>query len=429
MKRIIAIVLAFEMLLTACSSYGKSSADATADKQESVTKTGPVTEEDSIANKEDIVGSEENAEGDASDDKQLDFDINGLDDEKLLAYVEDSVYESLVNQLDSAGYFVENIEAVYYPKEYIEALASNSQSNKYFGYTVAELEKHFQGTRYVFALGDDGQTTVVPMEILDDDVYVKAMEDVIIGSGVVLVCVTVSLVFAPASPAVSMIFAASATTGTTFALESGTLSFAAAAIAKGYETESFDQAINAGVEAGGEGFKWGAITGIVLGGGKEAIALKGATLNGLTMNEAAKIQKESGFPLELIKQFKSVDEYIVYKNAGLYTKMINGRIALVRDIDPNYIATLEDGTHISNLELMERGKAPFDPVSGKRFDLHHINQDRDGVLAILTKAEHSGNNSILHDAAKEGVHNAVSGDKMWALKKAAFWKALAAELM
>ena len=48
------------------------------------------------------------------------------------------------------------------------------------------------------------------------------------------------------------------------------------------------------------------------------------------MNEAAMIQKESGFPLELIKQFKSVEEYQVYKEAGLYTKMVNGKLALVR---------------------------------------------------------------------------------------------------
>ena len=70
------------------------------------------------------------------------------------------------------------------------------------------------------------------------------------------------------------------------------------------------------------------------------------------------------------------------EKAGLYTKIVNGRIALVRDIDPNYVATLEDGSKVTNLELMVKGKAPFDPKTGKRFDVHHVNQDRDGVLAI-----------------------------------------------
>ena len=153
------------------------------------------------------------------------------------------------------------------------------------------------------------------------------LEDVIVGTGVILICVTVSVVSAPAEPAVNMIFAASAKTGTKFALESGVTSFVAAAIVKGYETESFEQAMKAGIEASGEGFKWGAITGAFAGGTSEAIVLKGATMNGLTMNEAAKIQKESAYPLEVIKQFKSYKEYEIYKDAGLYTKMVNGKLA------------------------------------------------------------------------------------------------------
>ena len=67
---------------------------------------------------------------------------------------------------------------------------------------------------------------------MSDDIYVKSMEDVIIGTGVILVCVTVSLVSAPAFPAVGMFFSASASTGMNFALQSGAISFAAAAITK-----------------------------------------------------------------------------------------------------------------------------------------------------------------------------------------------------
>ena len=71
---------------------------------------------------------------------------------------------------------------------------------------------------------------------------------------------------------------------------------------------------------------------------------------------------------------------------------------------------------------MANGKAPFDPLTGRRYDLHHINQEKNSVLAILSKAEHSGNDSILHDKAKEGVHNVLTGDKQWAKKKADFWR-------
>ncbi|MCH5249552.1 MAG: HNH/ENDO VII family nuclease [Lachnospiraceae bacterium] len=431
MKRIISVILACSLFLNACAvstdntnqistnqvefsdtEFETDNSSVISDTKLSATDTGDNANEDTIS--------------DSGVDGELGFTVKGLDDETLINYVEDNIYAGLVDQLNSEEFFVENVEAIYYPKEYIEALASNSQPNLYFGYTSDELNEQFQGTKYVFTLGDDGQTVVVPMETLTDDVYVKAMEDVIIGTGVILVCVTVSVVTAQALPAVSMIFAASASTGTAFAKGSGAIGFASAAITKGYETESFEQAIKAGVEASGEGFKWGAICGVVYGGGKEAITLKGATLNGLKMNDAARIQKESGFPLELIKQFKSYNEYEVYKNAGLYTKMVNGKLALVRDIDLNYITELSDGTKVTNLELMRDGKAPFDPATGKRYQLHHINQEVDGTLAILKEAEHQGNASILNKAGKPGVQNPETGDKLWPKKREAFWKAYAA---
>lgn len=354
----------------------------------------------------------------------FDFEIKGLDDKVFLKYIEDSVYFDAVTQLNSDEYFIQHVEAIYYPKEYIDALVSNTQPNIYFGYTAEELNEYFKDIKYVFCLGEDGQTTVIPMNIVTDDEYVKAMENVIIGSGVILVCVTVSLVAAPGAPAVAMIFAASAKTATAFALGSGTIGFAAAAISKGYETESVKQALKAGAVAGSEEFKWGAIMGAVAGGAANAVNLKGATLNGLSMNDAAKIQRESKFPLELIKQFKSVEEYNVYKDAGLYTKMINGKLALVRDIDLEYMSELPDGTLISNLDRMRKGLAPIDPVTGKSYQLHHINQNPNGTLAILTEQEHQGNSAILNMFGKESEIDRNAFDKI----RKEFWKKYAASL-
>lgn len=402
MKRWISFILAILLLVSSSSAF----ADNSTDVGNNTEKPASNTETDLYYNVPDIT-------------------IKGLDDESLIDYVEDNIYSALVSQLDSEDYFVENVEAVYYPKEYIKALSSNSQPNLYFGYTSAELDEQFQGTKYVFTLGEDGQTVVVPMNTVSDDVYIKTMEDVIIGSGVILVCATVSLVTAPALPAVSMIFAASATTGTTFALESGALSFVAAAVAKGYETESFEKALQAGIEAGGESFKWGAIIGSTVGGVTEAVALKGATLNGLTMNEAARIQKESGYPLELIKQFKSVEEYEVYKNAGLYTKMVNGKLALVRDIDLSYVSELPNGESVTNLIRMQKGYAPIDPATGKAYQLHHINQNPNGTLAILTEAEHQGNSLILNIFGKESEIDRRAFEKV----RKIFWQKYAASLV
>lgn len=117
--------------------------------------------------------------------------------------------------------------------------------------------------------------------------------------------------------------------------------------------------------AGSEGFKWGAISGAMIGGMKETFALKELTRNGLSMNEVAKIQKESGFPKDVISQLHSMDEYRVYKEAGLKPIMINGRTALIQNVDKDFVSTLSDGTKVTNHMRMKRGLAPLDKVHSK----------------------------------------------------------------
>ena len=400
MKRILALLLACVMVMTSCTSTENNSAPKeTESTQETVSDNH---ESDNQENVHDGNDSQEH------DDKQ-ELSFKGLDDEALIGYVQDNLYSSLVKDLNSEDYFVENVEAVYYPKEYVEALASNSQSNLYFGYTSDELNEQFQGKKYVFTLGDDGQTEVVPMEIINDDVFVKALENVIIGTGVILLCVTVSVISAPAAPAVSVIFAASAETATSFALQSGGLAFVAAAIAKGYETESFSQALKAGVEAGAEGFKWGAIIGAAVGGVKETFALRGATLNGLTMNQAALIQKESNLPLSVIKNLHSMEEYEIYKKAGLeFCTTSSGKEVLAREIN----WSLKDENGLTNKERVLDYLSPVDE-NGIPYEMHHIGQTDDAPLAILTKAEHmqGGNNKILHFRAESGVNHGKEWQK------------------
>ena len=73
--------------------------------------------------------------------------FTGLSDPALLRYVEDSVYENLIQELDNDSFFVENVSAIYVSKEYLDELAYNSQANIYFGYTLSALEEQFQGTK------------------------------------------------------------------------------------------------------------------------------------------------------------------------------------------------------------------------------------------------------------------------------------------
>lgn len=346
-------------------------------------------------------------------------EFSDLNDVNLLPYLEDSIYSELVTALNSEDYFVENVNAIYISKEYLEEVAYNSQENIYFGYTLSELDSYFQGTRYVFTLGDDGQTVVTEFQKYDDT-YDQILKNVAIGTGVILVCVTVSIVtYGAGAPAVSMIFAASAKTGTIMALSSGVFSGVSAGVVKGIETGDLNESMKAAALAGSEGFKWGAISGTIAGGSGEAIALKGATLNGLTMNEAALIQRESKLPLEFIKNFHSMDEYTVLKNAGLTLSKVNGRMALTQNIDWDFIGDIEDGR--TNAQRVIDGLAPLDQ-SGKPYELHHIGQMSDSPLAILTNLQHKSNYSVLH--ANTGSTASNIDRNLFAKQKQDFWKAL-----
>lgn len=349
--------------------------------------------------------------------------FTSLDDPDLLRYVEDDIYAQLVAQFDSTDYFVENIEAVYISKEYLDELEYNSLENIFFGYTLSELEEQFVGTKFVFTLGEDGQTIVQELEEYDDT-FGRVIKNVAIGTGVILICVTVSVVSGGAgAPAVSMIFAASAKSATIFALSSGAISGVSAGVVEGMETKDFDQAIKAAAVAGSEEYKWGAFSGAITGGVNEAVALKGATLNGLTMNEAATIQKETKYPLDVIKEFRTMDQYMICKDAGLSAEMVSGKTALIRNVDLDFV----DDAGLTNLQRMCMGKPALDPT-GVAYELHHVGQKADSTLAILTRAEHrlGDNHKIWHifDKASE-VH--MKGNS-WNAQKAAFWKDVAALL-
>ena len=349
----------------------------------------------------------------------VEIEFEHLNDPALIDYVEDAVYSDLVVQLNSADYLVENVQAVHISKEYIEELYYNSQSNVYFGYTLAELDAFFQDTRYVFTLGDDDQTTVKQFESYDES-YEKMLKNVAIGTGVILVCVTVSIVSrAAGAAAVSMVFAASAKTGTICALSSGVISGVVSGVVTGIETEDLDAALKAAAVSGSEGFKWGAIGGSLSGGLEKTVALYGATRNGLTMNQAAMIQQESKLPLEFIKTFHSVDEYNVYKNAGLTLSKVNGNLAMTQKIDWDFVGDIEDGR--TNAQRVIDGLAPLDST-GASYELHHIGQMSDSPLAILTSSQHKGNYSTLH--ANTGGSASNIDRSLFEKQKKDFWKAL-----
>ncbi len=445
MRRIISLLLVMVMIISGCGSKKTNSPvekkesahteSTTIDSKPTISSSENMMEDNSPETESKVTDESipEAAIKDNSNNNTTDegFDLTSyhefepkytkLNDPELLRYIEDNMYAELVAELDSDEYFVQNVSASYLSKEYIEELEYNSKENIFFGYTLSELDAEFQGTRYVFTLGDNGETTVKPFEAYDDT-YEKVLKNVAIGTGVILVCVTVSVVTAGAgAPAVSMIFAASAKTGTIMALSSGAMGGTAAGIVTGVKTKDFNQAMKAAALAGSEGFKMGAISGAIAGGASEAVALKGATLNGLSMNDAAIMQKE-GYPLDVIKEFSSMDQFNVCKQAGLKPEMINGKTALLRKIDLAQV----DEHGLTNLERINKGLSPLDP-DGIAYELHHVGQNVDSTLAILTEQEHRLGDmySIWHKIAEAGtgVH---ANDPTWDAKRKAFWKAYVA---
>lgn len=369
MKRIVALILSMVMLLTSCGQV---------QPQSSTTNSATKTAED------------------------IEPHYTALDDKQLLAYIEDVVYRDTITSLDSDKYFVENVSASYLSKEYLDEVSFNSQSNIYFGYTLSELDELFQGKKYVFTLSEDGKTTLQELQEMKDTSTETMLKNVAIGTGVILICVTVSVVSAGVgAPAVSMIFAASAKTATTFAVSSAAFGGISAGIVRGIQTGDFNEATEAAATGASEGFKWGAIGGTILGGGSEAFLLKSATKSGLTMNEAALIQADSELPINIISQMHSLDEYMVYKKAGLKPVMVNGKTSLLQEIDLNYVSRLPDGTKVTNLVRMQNGYPPIDPATGKAYQLHHIGQKADATLAVLTEEQHQGNSAILNICGKK----------------------------
>lgn len=355
-------------------------------------------------------------EGEAQGQEEVRY--SGLDDPDLHAHLQESVYEQVIESLDSEEYLVGNVEVTYVSKEYLLELSYNSQENVFFGYSLSGLDELYEGEKYVFMV-EDGETTTQAFNSIRDARFDETIENIAVGGGVILVCVTVSAVAAPAAPVVSAIFAASAKGAVALGALDGAISAVSVGIVTQISTGNFEETLKDAAHAGSEAFKMGAVAGAVSGGAAEAASLKKMTKNGLTMNQAAKVQKDSKWPPEVIAKLKSVDEYELYKKAGLRSTKINGKTILSRDIDIHAKFKKADGSFETNLQRMLDGRAPLDPT-GKSYELHHVNQENDGVLAILTKKEHrgKGNSGILHDSKKDSEIIRDDFDKV----RAQFWK-------
>jgi len=246
MKKITAIFLCIALLLTGC-------APAT-DQQIS----GELTE----AEIQDLLNVGEPPEFDS------------LADVGLRCYIEDVVYSELVATLNQETYYVESVETTYLSKEYLSELDYNSQANVFFGYSLEELNNIFLENKYVFTLDESGNTSVIELVEIEDETYDTVLKNIAIGSGIILVCVTVAIIThnpaasATAGKTVKLIFTASASgakAGAIMAAESAVFGGAAAAFIEGLRTGDPEMMLQEGLLGASEGFKFGAIFGVAEG--------------------------------------------------------------------------------------------------------------------------------------------------------------------
>lgn len=240
--------------------------------------------------------------------------FTGLNDPRLLPWLEDSVYAGLTEQFGSEDYLVEDVRAIYYSKEYLEEMEYNSRSNIFFGSTLKELNAQFEGESYVFTLSDDGKTIVKTFEDYDDT-YEQVIKNVAIGTGIILISVAVTVFTGGAATPVGMVFAASAKTGTIMALSGGTISAASAGAVKAIETKDFDEAMKAAALESSQGFKMGAIVGSISGGLSKLNAFRITKKN---LGRAVEYKKGSIEINENLPQWQKSELRVLNQEGGYY---------------------------------------------------------------------------------------------------------------
>ena len=315
-------------------------------------------------------------------------------DPEIAEGLEESVYASLREALNSEDFLIDEVEVAYVSQEYLDELQYNSQENVFFGYTLPEIRDYFEGVPYVFTV-ENGVTVVKPFEDYDDT-WEQVAVNVATGTGVIAVCATVT-VLAPAvgaPTAVTAIFTFATGGAVSGAVVDAAISGVFTGITTGVQTGDIEQAIKAAALSASEDYKCGAIIGAAAAGAAEGVGLlkaskyaKKAGEAGLTMSEAAKVQLESGFSLKTIRNMRNMDEYEVYKSAGLKECIVKTpegtRRVLARDLDMK----IADKDGRTNLQRMEKGLNPIDE-NGVTYDYHHVGQKNDGTLALLSKHEH-----------------------------------------
>lgn len=335
-KRILSLILVVALVLVGCGSSEEKSSEKS---------NGTVSES--------AESSEEMETTEPVDDGTLDEQLSkmsGLDDPSLLQYVEDDIYATIEEKLGSEDFVIDDIAASYVSKEYLEEIEYNSKENVFFGYSLSDIEKEFVGKKYVFTLGDSGETVVTEfVETQPDETFNTVLKNVLIGSGVILVFVGATLLTggtaafgAGAATAgvskVGLIFAASAKGAVEFGLSSAVIGGLSSGVITGVQTGDIDEALKSALVGASEGFKVGAITGGVLKGLSAARSF------------AKKIPTPRESELRAMKKFKNSEEQVSFLNGERVPSTTEGatRPDLLRKLPDGKLEAIE----VKNYDLV-----------------------------------------------------------------------------
>ena len=141
----------------------------------------------------------------------------------------------------------------------------------------------------------------------------------------------------------------------------------------------------------------------------------------LTLAEKQVIKNETGWSDSTINYIEDLNQYKIYKEAGVQEAYIDGRLCLIKNIDLDYV---DPKTGLTNRELMAKGRAPVDAKTGEKIELHHMMQDPDGpFIELLENSEHGdGNHKILHTSSDESWRNDPQKLRDYQKQRADHWK-------
>ena len=138
MKRTIALLLILSLILVGCGNNIPQ--DSTESAKNTTETTESVVDDIEVETLTDSIRTDE--EGDSSPYEYV-VDFDSLNDEELNRYITDNIYSTLIADLDSNEYYVDNVEAVYVSQEYIDAKSELDKDDPNYAEDYKELEKNY----------------------------------------------------------------------------------------------------------------------------------------------------------------------------------------------------------------------------------------------------------------------------------------------